>query len=137
VAQAAGSEYERPLVRDFASRQPEGSQTFGSALRNWRNLRVHYRRIAELFTGGERPDAVSVEPRRGKITLFDSTDRPRGEHMDKSIDYMERLLNDPAMQEEFPGWEVEVQEGYWEAGFRRLRPSRTGRIGGRGSGGSR
>jgi len=116
VAQKAGSEFERPMVRDFAGRQPKTSSTFGSSLRNWADLRTRFPRIGELFGGGERPDAVSVNTRGKSIRLFDSTSRPSAEHMEGSVEYADRLVNDPQMQRQFGGWRVTVEERYWEAG---------------------
>jgi hypothetical protein len=132
VAQAAGSEFERPLVREFAARQPSTARTYGSALGNWRSLRARYPRIAQLFSGGSRPDSVSVDPAARRITLFDPTSRPGALHQEGTIEYMQRLLDDPVMKQLFDGWQVVAEERYWEAGFRNLRPRRVGRITGSG-----
>ena len=135
VAQAAGSEFERPMVRRFAARQPAGSETYGSALGNWTDLREAFPRIAELFSAGSRPDAVSVDTARRQITLFDPTARPNESHWSDSLGYMQRLIEDPVMQQRFDGWRVVVEERYWESGFQRRTFSKSGRIGGTGSGG--
>lgn len=119
VAQKAGSEFERPMVRDFAARQPKTAETFSSSLRNWGDLRARFPRIAELFGGGKRPDAVSVNTRGKSIRLFDPTSRPGADHMEKSVEYADRLVNDPEMQRQFGGWRVIVEERYWESGHTR------------------
>ena len=119
VAQKAGSEFERPMVRDFAARQPKTAETFGSSLRNWGDLRARFPRIAELFGGGKRPDAVSVNTKGKSIRLFDPTSRPGADHMEKSVEYADRLVNDPEIQRQFGGWRVIVEERYWESGHTR------------------
>ena len=51
--------------------------------------------------------------------LFDATSRPHAEHMEGSVEYAERLVNDPEMQRQFGGWRVIVEERYWESGHTR------------------
>jgi hypothetical protein len=130
VAEAAGSAFERPMVQEFAAAQPASARTFGSSLGNWRALRTRYPRLAELFGGGSRPDAVSVDPVNRRINLFDATSRPNATHLDGSAEYMQRVLDDPIAQRIFDGWEITVRERYWEYGFRRASPTRSARIGG-------
>jgi Domain of unknown function (DUF4157) len=136
VAEAAGSAFERPFVREFATAQPSTAETFGSSLRNWPRLRARFPRIARLFGGGSRPDAVSVDAVNRRITLFDPTSRPNPTHWEGSLEYMQRLLDDPLIREAYNGWEVTVRERYWEAGFENFSPSRTARIGGPSGGGA-
>jgi hypothetical protein len=49
---------------------------------------------------------------------------------------MQRLLDDPIMKRLFDGWQVVVEERYWESGFRRKTFTVSGRIGGPGPGGT-
>lgn len=128
IAQAAGAEFERPMVRAFAASQPASAETFGSALGNWQALAQRFPRIAQIFSGGSRPDAISVNPRTRTIRLFDPTSRPNASHMDKSISYFERLLEDPLIRQQFEGWKLVVEERYWEAGFKSRRLHRARRI---------
>jgi len=129
VAEAAGSAFERPMVRDFAGRQPSTAETFGSSLGNWARLRARFPRIAELFSGGSRPDGVSVDPANRTIRLLDSTSRPNSTHWEGSVEYMQRLADDPAMRRLYNGWKIVIEERYWESGFKKLVPSRSVRIG--------
>jgi hypothetical protein len=129
VAEAAGSAFERPMVRDFAASQSPTAETFGSGLGNWSRLRTRFPRLAELFSSGSRPDGVSVDPVNRRINLFDATSRPNATHWEGTLEYMQRLLDDPIMRELFNGWEITAREAYWESGFKRFRPSRTARIG--------
>jgi hypothetical protein len=128
VAQAAGSEFERPLVKQFAAGQPATATTFGSARGNWGALKARFPRIHQLFSGGKRPDAVSVDPAGRRITIFDSTSRPNATHWEKSVEYAQRLVDDPIMKQLFDGWQVVVKERYWEWDFRNFKPSVTRRI---------
>ena len=120
AAQEFGRDYfEEPMVKEFSARQPKTSETFGSKLENWGDLKERFPRIAKLFGGNERPDAVSVNTRSKTIRLFDATSRPHAEHMEGSVEYAERLVNDPEMQRQFGGWRVIVEERYWESGYTR------------------
>jgi hypothetical protein len=129
VAEAAGSEFEKPMVRDFAATQPRTAQTFASATKSWTGLRARFPTIGRLF-GASRPDALSVDLANRRITLFDATSRFSPEHWGDTLEYMQRLVNDPAVQAEFDGFEVVAGEQYWETGFSKFKPIRTVQIGG-------
>jgi hypothetical protein len=127
IAEAAGSEIEGPLVREFASRQPPSAQTFGSKLGRgaWARLRGRFPEIARLFGGNSRPDAIAIDAQSRTITLFDATSRTNAEHLAKSSSYLDRLLTDPVIQSRYRGWRVSIREQYWESGFLRSGPTRT------------
>lgn len=77
--------------------------------------------LRSVFPGNERPDFVAINRGEGKIVVGDVTARPRVSHIEKTIDYARRLLNNPHVPEEFRNFRVVAREWYWEHGVRKMR----------------
>ena len=109
------------------SRTTEVGKNFREQARaSWSKLKESFPEIDHLFGEGSRPDTISVDPKAKTIRLFDPTSRPHADHLDKSARYLDKLLNDPAIQAKYDRWRVNIREQYWESGFRSRPLTRSG-----------
>jgi hypothetical protein len=106
LSRAAGTAIERGEVADWARRLGPGYQVFHrTRFPSW---------LAAIFRGQGRPDMVAINPRRRAILVGDVTAQPNAAHLQKTINYAQRLSRqNQTLPPPLRRFGIYAQERYW------------------------